>query len=90
MKEYKHYPFLDKEVDIAGLEPFELLLIAFPLIAGIVLFIISPIKIPIVFTAFAGVAFMYIFVRKKKSGKNKGYMYREVIYNYTISIKKIY
>jgi len=87
---YKHYVFLDKETDIAGLEPFELLVVVgLPLGIGIILFIISPIKIPIAFAIVVSIVFLYIFVRKKKNGKKKGHIYRKVIYDLT-GIKKIY
>lgn len=87
---HKHYVFLDKETDIAGLEPFELLIVVgLPLGIGIILFIVSPIKIPIAFAIALSIAFLYVYVRKKKSGKKKGYTYRKVVYDIT-GIRKIY
>ena len=88
---YKHYPYLDKEIDIAGLEPFEILIfVVAPIIVGALLFIILPFKIPVVFATFISIVIIYVLVRRKKSGKNKGYVYREFLYKYLPHTKKIY
>ena len=88
---YKHYPYMDKETDIAGLELFDFVFVVIiPLAIGILLFTLSPIKIPIAFLTFAMVIGAYIYVRRKKSGKQKGYIYREFRYKLIGGIKKIY
>lgn len=87
----KHYPFLDKEIDIAGLEPFEIVLVvAFPFFTGLIAFIFSPFKIPVVVGIVLSIGFLYIYVRKRKSSKAKGYTYREVVYNILSGYTKIY
>lgn len=87
---YKHFVFLDKETDIVGLEPFELIVVVgLPMAVGIILFIVSPIKIPIAFATIGTIVGLYVYVRKRKSGKKKGYVYRKIVYEIT-GIKKIY
>lgn len=91
LMDLKHYPFLDKEIDVAGLEPFEIaLIIALPFLLGLVLFIFSPFKVPVVVGIVLSVGGLYVYVRKKKSSKAKGYTYREVVYNLLNGYKKIY
>lgn len=89
----RHFPFLDKEIDIAGLEPFEIgVVFVVPFLAGIVLFLLVPIgKLMIVFIMFAVSVFLYVVIRRKKSDKQKGWLYREFVYKWLgRNVKKIY
>lgn len=91
MEKDKHYPFLDKETDIIGLEPFDIaLIIGIPLGLSIFLFMFLPIgKTLVMFGVFGLIVYMFIYVRKKKHGKERGYVYREFLKKLR-NYKKIY
>jgi len=74
----KHYPYLDKDLDIAGLESVDVVIIAavsiaflfiglflFNAIIGIFLFVVSFI-------------ILYIRIRKLKQNKERGYLVRKI------------
>jgi len=91
--EYKHYPFLDRETEIAGLELFDIMIVlVFPAIFSILVFLLTPfkiVKIAAPFIFFILTAILFVIVRRKKSGKEKGYIYRQIVYR-LIGIKRIY
>jgi hypothetical protein len=74
----KHYPYLDKDLDIAGLEFVDIAIILsvsliflfaglflFNLIVGIFLFVVS-------------FLILYIRIRKLKQNKERGYLVRKI------------
>ncbi len=92
--EDKHYPVIDRETDILGLEPFDLIVvITVPMFIGFLLLVFLPVpqffKVLIAVGTVISIGIMFVKVRKMKHGKNKGYIYRrfqKLLRNY----KKIY
>jgi len=79
-KEDKHFPFLDKETDILGLEIFDLGAIAVVSItAAILTFFLIPFKLFSIFVASVILIVGYILVKKKKTGKERGWLYRQYL-----------
>jgi small-conductance mechanosensitive channel len=74
----KHYPYLDKDLDIAGLEAVDVVVITaisivflfigfflFNVIIGILLFVVS-------------FLILYVRIRKLKQNKERGYLVRKI------------
>jgi len=85
----RHYPLLDKGVDISGLEPVDFAVvvgIAF-VFAAIGWFFIG------IYTAFVFVIAMigsFIFVRAVKTNKFRGYFVRRIVFRWLRRYHKIY
>ena len=88
MKQDKHFPFLDKEFDILGLELFEIgVIVVVSLLSALLGFFIFPflgIILPI-FIMIGG----FVYLKKKKSGKERGYWYRRYL-KFSRTFKRIY
>jgi len=85
----RHYPLLDKGVDISGLEPMDF---AFVVVIAFLSAIIGWIFIG-VYTAFIFVISLivsFIFVRAVKTNKFKGYLIRRLTFRWLRRYHKIY
>jgi hypothetical protein len=81
MKEDKHFPFLDKEFDILGLEIFDIaVVLVVALTVGVFTFLFLP------FFKFIGLIFIPVItmvglgiIKKKKQGKERGWVNRQFL-----------
>ncbi len=85
----RHYPLLDKGVNVSGLEIFDLALMVGSFL--LVLVLSFPIlKNYCIFAAVPTAMFMFVFLRRKKTGKNSGYIARKIMFKYLRRYHKIY
>jgi len=85
----RHYPLLDKGIDISGLEPVD-----FAIVVGMAFLsgVIGWISIGI-YTAFVFVIAMiasFILVRSVKTNKFRGYFVRRIVFRWMRRFHKIY
>ena len=85
----KHYPLLDKGVNISVLEPFDfVVMVGVSFIVALIAFIF--IHMYAVFVLVAALIVSFVVMRKVKSNKNNGYIARKVMFKLLRRNHKIY
>jgi len=74
----KHYPYLDKELDVAGLEVIDAAIVV---VLGVIMLVVGVIFFNVVVGLFLFVGtllFLYIRMRRLKQNKERGYIARKI------------
>jgi len=89
IKHMRHYPLLDKGIDISGLEPVDfIIMVGIAFLAALVGWIFLGIYTAFVFVI--ALILSFVFIRSIKTNKFRGYFARRLMFRWIRRVHKIY
>ena len=89
IKRMRHYPLLDKGIDISGLEPVDfIIMVGIAFLAAVIGWIFLGIYTAFVFVI--SLILSFVFIRSIKTNKFRGYFARRLMFRWIRRVHKIY